>query len=73
MEHRHLTHQGYTLAAIDDVIARGRLQDWIELRGAALHDRQILEKVSQIARTRAADPYAQRYRFWKHYAESHLT
>jgi len=27
MLHRHLTHQQYTLAAIDDIIARGKRQD----------------------------------------------
>ena len=30
--HRHLNHQRYTLAAIDDVISRGRWQEWAELR-----------------------------------------
>jgi dTDP-4-dehydrorhamnose 3,5-epimerase len=29
MRHQHLTHQEYTLAAIDDVIARGKRQVWI--------------------------------------------
>ena len=38
MRHRHLNHEGYTLAAIDDVIARGKWQDWADLRGAALAD-----------------------------------
>src|ERR1041385_1441678 len=32
MLHRHLNHSDWTLAAIDDVIARGRLDDWKELR-----------------------------------------
>ena len=32
MQHRHLNHQRYTLAAIDDVIARGRWADWADLR-----------------------------------------
>lgn len=32
MLHRHLTHQQLTLAAIDDVIARGKHADWAELR-----------------------------------------
>ena len=41
MLHRHLTHQQYTLAAI---IARGKGQDWAELRKAALADRAVLEK-----------------------------
>jgi len=44
MWHRHLTHQQFTLAAIDDIIARGKRQDWAELRKAALADRAVLEK-----------------------------
>lgn len=72
MQHRHLTHQQYTLAAIDDVIARGRRSDWVELRKAALADRAVLEKVLRVCRAHIADPYAQRYHFWKQYAERHL-
>ena len=34
MLHRHLNHQRFTPAAIDNVIARGRWQDWAELRRA---------------------------------------
>jgi len=45
MLHRHLNHQRFTLAAIDDVISRGRWGDWAELRRAALSDRTLLDKV----------------------------
>lgn len=31
MKHRHLNHEGYTLAAIDDILERGRLADWTPL------------------------------------------
>jgi len=31
MLHRHLTHQQFTLAAIDDIISRGRWRDWADL------------------------------------------
>lgn len=72
MLHRHLTHQRFTLAAIDDVIARGKRQDWAELRKAALADWSILEKVLRICQAHITDPYAQRYHFWKHYAERYL-
>jgi hypothetical protein len=71
MLHRHLDHQRLTLAAIDDVIARGRWADWAELRRAALADRSLLDKVERVCRPRAADPYAQRHHFWLHYAEEH--
>jgi hypothetical protein len=72
MYHRHLTHQQFTLAAIDDVIARGKRQDWAELRLAVLADRSALEKVLRVCQAHVADPYAQRYHFWKQYAERHL-
>ena len=72
MEHRHLTHQQFTLAAIDDMIARGKRQDWIDLRRAALADRVMLDKVLRVCQPHIADPYAQRYHFWKQYAERHL-
>lgn len=44
MHHRHLTHQQFTLAAIDDVIARGQRRDWVELRAAALRGRAVRRK-----------------------------
>jgi len=71
MLHRHLNHQGYTLAAIDDVIARGKWRDWAQLREVVLQDRSLLGKVDKICRAQVADPFAQRYHFWLHYAESH--
>lgn len=71
MVHRHLNHQDYTLAAIDDVIARGKRKDWADLRRAVLADRALLEKVRQICAPRVVDPYAQRYHFWMHYANKH--
>jgi phosphoglycolate phosphatase-like HAD superfamily hydrolase len=72
MIHRHLNHQNLTLAAIDDVIGRGKRQDWADLRRAALRDRVVLEKVLRVCQAHVDDPYAQRYHFWKHYAERHL-
>ncbi len=71
MRHRHLNHERLTLAAIDDIIARGRWNDWTELRRAVLTDPTALEKVRRICRAHIADPYAQRYHFWMHYAEEH--
>jgi hypothetical protein len=72
MLHRHLSHQQFTLAAIDNVIARGKRRDWVELRQAALQDRATLEKVLSVCQAHISDPYAQRYHFWKHYAERYL-
>ncbi len=72
MLHRHLNHEGYTLAALDDVIERGKRADWAELRSVALADRAIMEKILRVAQAHACDPYAQRYHFWRRYAEDHL-
>ncbi len=69
MLHRHLTHQNFTLAAIDDVIGRGKRRDWADLRRAALRDRVILEKVLRLCQAHVHDRYAQRYHFWVQYAE----
>lgn len=71
MLHRHLNHQRFTFAAIDDVISRGRWDDWARLRRAVLVDRALLDKVEQVCRAQVSDPYAQRYHFWMHYAEEH--
>jgi hypothetical protein len=71
--HRHLVHQRFTLAAIDDIIGRGKRQDWVELRQAALSDRAVMEKVLRVCQAHVGDPYAHRYHFWKHYAERFLS
>ena len=31
MKHRHLTHEGFTVAAIENILARGKLPDWVPL------------------------------------------
>lgn len=31
MKHRHLSHEDFTLAAIDDIIERGSIPDWAPL------------------------------------------
>jgi len=67
MLHRHLNHSEWTLAAIDDVIARGRLDDWKELRDAANSRRDIRERILRVSKLHLSDPYAQRYHFWNLY------
>lgn len=72
MLHRHLNHEQYTLAALDDIIGRGKRKDWAELRQAVLADGSLPAKVLKVCVSHTSDPYAQRYHFWKHYAERHL-
>ncbi|MDE0008988.1 MAG: hypothetical protein F4Y86_13175 [Gammaproteobacteria bacterium] len=64
MEHRHLNHHGYTAAAVDDIISRGRWQDWADLRAAAIKDASILDPIERVCARHLDDPYAQRYHFW---------
>ncbi|MBE0508018.1 MAG: hypothetical protein IBX50_15110 [Marinospirillum sp.] len=58
MQHRHLNHQEYTLAAIDDVISRGKINDWLDLRNAVAQSPQLLDKIERICTAKASDPYA---------------
>ena len=67
MIHRHLTHQTFSLAAIDDVIDRGGKEDWLDLRRAALADPLVQARIEKVCDAHVADPYAQRYHFWKNY------
>ncbi len=68
MEHRHLDHRDFTLAAIDDVIGNGGWDSWMRLRAALRADPQIREKVRRVCEAQAADPAAQRHHFWRNYA-----
>jgi len=68
---RHLNHQQFTLAAIDDVIVRGRWQDWADMRRAVLCSPELMQKVVQVCRSNLDDDYAQRYHFWMIYAAAH--
>jgi hypothetical protein len=70
--HRHLNHQGFTLAAIDDIISRGKLSDWRQLRSAALTDHTVVEKIQRICLAHLSDSYAQRYHFWMNYVTERL-
>ena len=70
MRHRHLNHEDYTLAAIDDVIARGRWADWADLRRAVCADTPVLDRVERVCRAQVGDPGAQRYHFWMHYVQA---
>ncbi|MBK8049529.1 MAG: hypothetical protein IPK16_21890 [Anaerolineales bacterium] len=69
MQHRHLTQQDLTLAAIDDIIGRGKRADWAVLRTALLADPSLSTKILRVCQAQIADPYAQRYHFWSHYAQ----
>ena len=69
MFHRHLNHQTYTLAAIDDVIDRGELVEWAQLRRALRTEPEVRARIIRICESHIADPYAQRYHFWSNYVK----
>jgi hypothetical protein len=69
MAHRHLNHQDFTLAAVDDIIENGRWDSWVRLRRALRGQAGIREKVLKVCNARANDPFAQRHHFWRSYAQ----
>jgi hypothetical protein len=69
MRHRHLDHQDYTLAAIDDIISNGQRAAWERLRLAMLQEAGIREKILRICNARIHEPSSQRHHFWRHYAQ----
>jgi hypothetical protein len=51
VRHRHLIDGvGLTTAAIDDILDRGSLDDWLSLRDAAKRDKAIAERIVRICR-----------------------
>ena len=51
MRHRHLNDDvGLTAAAIDDILDRGSLDDWLVLRNAAKNDKAVAETIVGICR-----------------------
>ncbi len=65
MDHRHLDSPGFTLAAIDDIIGRGSLRDWIELDIAAASDAGILERIRTVTTARTGDESSINHDFWR--------
>jgi hypothetical protein len=72
MLHRHLSHSAWTLAAVDDVIARGRLDDWKQLRDAATRRAEIQARILRVCAAHLTDPNAQRYHFCDFYVRKQL-
>ena len=70
MQHRHLNHDELSIAAIDDVIARGKRIDWVELQQALLsRPAEVRGKILAVCSSHLDDPHEQRYKLWKLYAE----
>ncbi len=50
MEHRHITTEHWSAAAVDSALERGDLQDWRELFAAVRTNAAVAELVLRIAR-----------------------
>ena len=69
MNHRHLNHTDFTLAAIDDILLRGEYADWVELLDAMERDPTIREKILRICESDRSTRPNQRYILWREYAK----
>jgi hypothetical protein len=51
MKHRHITHEDFTTAAIEDILARGRMPDWVPLITAIRNDPygEVAEKTQMLS------------------------
>lgn len=61
MDHRHLSGDALSLAAIDDIIERGSRQDWARLGKASLNDPsgKIAGRIERICAARRANAEAE--------------
>lgn len=68
MDHRHLTHRRYTLAALDDLLENGTLADWQPLLGRIRRDPygDVAERVLHLLRSR---DFEETGAFWFAYIE----
>ncbi len=69
MNHRHLNHTDFTLAAIDDILLRGEYADWVELLDAMERDPTIREKILRICESDRSPRPNQRYILWREYVK----
>ena len=65
MQHRHLDDPGHTFAAIDDVIVRGSLEDWLDLGRAFDDDPQVRARVALLTARRQGDESTINHDFWR--------
>lgn len=71
MQHRHIAPTTLTAAAIDDIIARGAMADWIALRDRVRADPALARRTASLASAAMEDEGDIRRRFWADYASRH--
>jgi len=69
VNHRHLNHTLFTLAAIDDILLRGKYVDWVELLDAMERDPTIPEKILRVCESDHSPRPNQRYILWREYVK----
>jgi hypothetical protein len=69
VNHRHLNHTDFTLAAIDDILLRGKYADWVELLDAMDRDPLIREKILRVCESDRSPRPNQRYILWREYVK----
>jgi hypothetical protein len=71
MQHRHINDIHFSFTAIDSIIERGKVEDWIELREKIAKNHEIAEAVIHVCAHRRKDEFLGRlYIFWYHYAQA---
>ena len=73
MKHRNLNHTSLTLAAIDDIVLRGKYEDWVELLDAMEDDPNIREKIRRVCESDKSLRPNQRYTLWREYVKQQRT
>jgi hypothetical protein len=70
MRHRHIVTNEYTLTAIDDIIERGLLRDWLELRNAVCSSASVAYDVRHVcAHQISRSDFPSRYIFWNNFLD----
>ena len=70
MRHRHIETREYTLTAIDDIIERGHLRNWLELRDALRSSVAIADSVRHICEhQKSCSDFPSRYIFWSNFLD----
>lgn len=73
MQHRHLDNPGLSPAAIDDIMEKGSLADWVALREACAREGALRAVAYRIALARtdapAEDAWSMRHACWRNHLE----